>query len=402
LKKTKNIDWASIAQVTLSSLGLLFSLTLAGSMFFLGLIDQVLSSNLSESSSFQLFAMFWTALMVMVLFIPSIYYGLMRLMQKPITWQWPPITRKLPFYLMGFWPVLLLMGHLIVSQGWLPELLLPPIQVLAIAIPILFLINFGRRGFGNNSPQRSWGVVTFNLSFTQTIVIFVEVLLLLGLIILGMIWVASQPDLLAELNHLSDRLVKAQMSPEVVQRILSPYLESPITIFLILFYIAGLAPLMEEILKPIGMWLLAGKKISPQQGFELGMVCGGIFAFLESNSILLLPPDPQWIGLIIGRTGTGVMHIVASGIAGWGLALAWSKANYLKLALATLISFLIHGTWNSFSVFSAVAEMVDAQSDFGALIVQLGNVAPFVLVILALILFGVLQFSNARLRKVDA
>jgi hypothetical protein len=92
--------------------------------------------------------------------------------------------------------------------------------------------------------------------------------------------------------------------------------------------------------------------------------------------------------------GTGVIHILTSGLTGWALALAWRERQYLRLGLVYLGVALIHGLWNGltlllvFSGFSPLLEQVHPD-----------QWVPYVLVGMSIAGLASLLWINSRLRR---
>ena len=107
---------------------------------------------------------------------------------------------------------------------------------------------------------------------------------------------------------------------------------SPAVVASVFVYIAVLVPLIEEILKPIGVWLLAGRKLTPVDGFMAGVLSGAGYALFEN--LFLSSSGEQWMSVVLARVGTGAVHMFTTSLVGWGLASAWGQGRYLRLALS--------------------------------------------------------------------
>ena len=59
--------------------------------------------------------------------------------------------------------------------------------------------------------------------------------------------------------------------------------------------------------------------------------------------------------MAIGRAGTGVLHMLASGLVGWGLAQAWRNKKWLFLGAMTLGAIVLHGLWNIIALITGIA-----------------------------------------------
>jgi len=141
-------------------------------------------------------------------------------------------------------------------------------------------------------------------------------------------------------------------------------------------------PMIEEILKPIALWALAGRKITPREGFVGGLLCGAGFALMENVlyfSMVISAED--WLFTAIGRAGTGVLHMLASGLVGWGLAKVWQEGKWIVLAWTTLAAIIFHGLWNALALVAGVAPLYvyGAEPTFGQTILFY---APLILLLI--------------------
>lgn len=389
MQSAERVRLSSVLQLVVSGFGLIFFLTGAAGMFLAGVLAKVSGGlvNSANADALSFFTFGWLSLAISLLLIPSLIYTLASLFGRG------GVALRLPGGFRAasvaglFWPLLLVAGQALAGRPALSWLLLPPVQVLSALIPLWWLVELGRRGLQGGSPQRRWGVLSFGLIVTPLLAIVLEILLLLGVVVLLLVWLNRQPQFLAELNRLAQRLAAAQMNPEATLRILRPYLQQPLVVYGLLAFVAGLIPLMEELFKPLGVWLVASRRITPQEGFVAGLLCGAAFALIETSGALAGPAGGSWLGTITGRAGTGLLHVVTAGLSGWGLALAWSKARYLQLGCIFLGVFALHAAWNTFGVLLSLYE------GSAALLGRLHSAAPFVLGALAgtmlFILFGV-------------
>jgi hypothetical protein len=114
----------------------------------------------------------------------------------------------------------------------------------------------------------------------------------------------------------------------------------------------------------------------------------------------------EWVSLVVARVGTGVVHILTSGLSGWALALTWRNhrrhglAAYIRLGLVYLLAVLIHGLWNGFTVAMVFASLLQSLGETGwSLLVQANGAAPYVLVAISILGLGVLVWANWHLRS---
>jgi hypothetical protein len=304
-----------------------------------------------------------------------------------------------PTILIFFLPLALLAGYWVSSIDTLNWLLLPPIHVIAIGLPVLWLLYLGIRKLPTGSLQRIWGVFGSGLVLGPTLIFVSEFFAMLAFGFILLIPLSQQPELQQELNTLLQRLQVSPPSPAGMTQLFAPFLTRPVVILSTLTFIAVIIPLIEEALKPIGVWLLAGSALTPIEGFTAGLLSGAGYALFES--LVLSSGGQDWVFLVTARIGTAVIHILTAGLTGWALALAWREKRYLVLGLTYLAAVFIHGLWNGMTLmitFSSFAETQDLQAAL-PLVTRLGSIGPIALVFITLAAFTVLLLSNRALRR---
>jgi len=254
----------------------------------------------------------------------------------------------IPAIVITLLPLALLAGNWVSSRQEFAWLLLPPFHILAISLPVLFLTYLAIHGLSLGSPQRAWGVFAAG-SFLGPVLIFAaELAVPLAFLVIGMIWLASRPDLMNNLVTQMEGLQNGSPTPEQVQQLILPYLTRPTVIFAIGIFAAVIVPLIEELLKPIGVWFLVGTPLTPAGGFVAGILCGAGYALIESLG--LASSGEGWASLAIARMGTAGVHILTTGLSGWALALAWRRNRYLRLGGVYLFNVAFHGLWNALTL----------------------------------------------------
>jgi hypothetical protein len=400
MQPARKTHFPSIIQLLISGFGLLIFGASAVGLFFAGAMS-LLGNGFVFIDIFPLFAMTWTALAVTLLLLPSLVLAIMRLVGREERWRRVRNSMRLSSLLMLAWPLLVLMGHFLVGVYELGIFFVPPIQVLAIAIPLWWFFELGRHGLRGNHSQRNWGVMSAALVITPTVIILIELALLVVLGVGVIVWLSTQPQLLEELNRTAQRLMNAQLDPETTLRILRPYLQQPLVLYAGFAIAAGIIPLIEELFKPLALWGLASRRFTPADGFVTGMICGAGFALIESLGMLSSAAvGIDWAASVSARLGTGLLHVVTAGLVGYGLASAWSRARYWRLAGIFFVAFLLHGIWNFFGVLIGIAPVFEDTPlpETLAVIGRTNIVAPAALVILGIVLFLILIGANRRLR----
>ncbi|MBL8062620.1 MAG: PrsW family intramembrane metalloprotease [Anaerolineales bacterium] len=147
---------------------------------------------------------------------------------------------------------------------------------------------------------------------------------------------------------------------QAILNMLTPYLTNPALIMIGIGYIALLVPLIEELLKPLAVWLLGKRIASPAQGFALGMLSGAAFALIESLNASA-DGSTGWAIIVSARAGTSILHMTSSGLVGWGIASAFKEKRIGRLFGAYISAVLIHGVWNACAAgagISAIGESI--------------------------------------------
>ncbi len=336
-----------------------------------------------------------SAFFIGVLVVPSALFAMARLLNrqiKPSAIKWRLLR---PTRLIFALPFIYTAGYLATEYTELAWLLLPPIHILAIGLPIAWLTYIGLRNLPNGTPQRFWGVFDAGMLLAPLLIFAVEFAAIVLIMLGGVMVLARNPDILAELTSLVDSLEYGAQSPEEFLEQIEPYLFKPATLYIIFAFVAVIVPLLEELIKPIGVWLLFGRKLSPDAGYSAGLLSGAGFALVESLGMSV--NSQEWGVVVAARIGTGAIHILTAGLMGWGLATSWRDHRYARLPLIYLLAVGIHGLWNGLTLFYLAAEFSELYtlgfSD--TLWNALGNITPILLVLLAIgAVFGLLWMNN--------
>jgi hypothetical protein len=131
------------------------------------------------------------------------------------------------------------------------------------------------------------------------------------------------------------------------------------------------------------------------------MICGASFALYESLGSLVTTGVDSWAMVAIGRIGTGILHVTASGLVGWGMAKAWSERRYGTLAAAYLAAFAFHSMWNLSALMTGFREL----AQFSPVLVDQFNgivqASPFILVMLAGFMVSIVLKANIDFQKAE-
>ena len=399
MQPSRSLHWPSVWQFALSGLSALGLLGLAVVLLSLGLV-QVADGTSASGQITPTFLMSASMALVGVLLIPSSAYALLRLLGKRLPSNSPSgAWQTIKTLSILLWPLSLLTGNWIATHSALSWLLLPPLNLLAIGLPVWWLVETGRRGLFSGSAQRQWGIFGAGAIASPVIVFIVEALALLGLMGVGALFVASRPDWIEQINRIAQRVINSNMDPEVVTRALTPLLRQPGIVFAMLAFSAGLVPIIEESLKTLALWLLPKQGLTEIGGFTAGLISGAAFGLVESLGFASNVAGSDWVTICIGRAGTGLLHMLTAALMGWALVSAWQHKKYFRLGLTYTLAIFIHGLWNLLNLLMDATSLVYLPtSGLSNLIKEIGITAPVSLILLIAVMLVILWRSNRYLR----
>ncbi len=362
---THKNDWRSLITMVVSGLAILYFIAQAFLLSGLLLISGI-STQIDSSENVILGSLIWYSVLSGVLLIPVFLLGLFDYRKKAIP-NWMntdrPVVKKGSLWLILALPVVFLAGWLTAGQEALSIFLLGLINILVTGIPVLWIYLVSQNGIKGGSQGRKWRIFGFSFTIMPFVVMIVELLAILILVGFVGIWMAYKmsinPQLQSELLFLSNKISQIEGDLDGIVQLIQPYILQPGVIFWVIAISSGIIPLIEELLKPIAIWSLAGRKISPQEGFVSGVLCGAGFALLENLLYFQAAVTPDdWLLMALGRIGTAVLHILVSGLVGWGLARTWRDGKWIPLIAMTLGAVALHGFWNVLALLSGIAPMI--------------------------------------------
>jgi hypothetical protein len=149
-------------------------------------------------------------------------------------------------------------------------------------------------------------------------------------------------------TSLMDTLTEWSMAPPTDPEEILSLVTSPIVLSILVITLAGVAPLVEELLKA-GMVVVVGLGTRPGAGetFLWGAACGIGFAVIEgvANGAIGLESSAGWLGGLGTRLLATAMHALTSGVMALGWRGLWTRRWWL-LPLAFLGVTVYHGLWN--------------------------------------------------------
>jgi hypothetical protein len=340
------MHWASVLTLISIGISLLFLISLAALLSISSLIDLFNQTGDAAASMIGAFSFGFLALLLLICgwFVLQKTRG-MATADQPFT---------LPFSPWG-WVVLpavafisILVGGLITLAEfpWLNWIVLPLLTLLVIVPPIWLLFGIASKGIELGPRWQFFSIFSLSITVAPVVMIVLEILALIFIISIGVVFAAiAHPELVGEIERMS-LMFNESMDEEALLAMLAPYLTNPLLIAAGMGYIAFIVPLIEELFKPLAVWLFARNITSPAQGFVLGVLSGAAFALFESLNASA-DGTTSWAVIVTARTGTSVLHMVTSGLVGWGIVSAVHERHIGRFFAAYTMAVLVHGIWNA-------------------------------------------------------
>ncbi len=342
-------------QLILSLLAAFLFFTLSAGFVLLG-ISGLFSDSAGSAASNNVSFFLWGAGLSLIgaLMLPSALFALLKWTGRPYLGLKPGQRLSLGLVtlllLVVGLPAALAIGWLASRNVWTAATVLPPMHVLAVGIPILWVALIGLRGLPAGSPQRAWGVFAAGLALGPSISLILEMIAAVAVFVVGTFVLSSNPEMAAEVQRIAE-LLRQSPDPSRAIELVQPLLTNPWVIAAAMFLLAVVTPLVEETFKPIGVYLLLHRRISPAEGFAAGLLNG--IGFVVFESLLVTSGSQEWLATALMRAPTAVLHGFNTALVGYGLASAVSEKRYLRLAACFLAAVSLHGAWNALTLLSA-------------------------------------------------
>ena len=292
--------------------------------------------------------------------------------------------------------LVLVSGYLINQSNTANWLLLPVLTLPAVVLPLFVLLGLGIRGIPLGTRWQSWNVFGLAMTLTPFFLVFLELFALVFIVGIAVVVMMSQPGFEMEMQQLVSQMESIDPQSPAAQEFLIPYVVNPGVIAWSVVYFALIVPLLEELLKPLGVWFLARKLTSPAQGFALGALSGCAYGLIETLGVSGQSTD--WAALLLTRIGTGALHITTSALMGAAIVYAIRERRYLRLFGTYIVAIALHGLWNTLAIFFAFATLSDTYELHNALrdwLLPL-NIG---MAMLTVILIAILMGSNRMMKS---
>lgn len=383
----------TVAQLVVSLIGALGSLLVAALLFVSGDGSQS-APVLTQLAPGQPSSLIWLLVFLALSCIPSIVLSLRSLKglksREAVSDRW---LERASLLLVVWAGALVWASFMLKKDSPLP--LQPLVNLLVVTIPLVWILAFALRKIRVGNWQRLWGTVTGSLVVTMPWILIVEGLILVAAVVGISITAATTP----EFSNLISQLTQLNLSsPDQIDLLISqltPAISSPWVTYSLIFGFCLLVPVLEELLKPLMIWVLAKRELTPAEGFAVGLLCGAAFAAVESLFAMNVSTGLDYSSIALGRSGTGLLHTFNTGMLGWALASTWRDGNGKRVGLVYAGVVLLHGLWNFFALligFSSVPLTLSADLS------SLANAVPWILGLLAIWMLTLLFVLNRKLQ----
>lgn len=391
--KAPSNHYPSLFSSVLFILGALFLLGIALLMGVTALISLFTGTEVRAEQTVPLVAFGFEAI---VLFAAA-FFSLQKFLQKPYADEKASVSfSSWQIILLVFvTAVSLLIGYQIGQMKNIIWIILPILTIPAIVFPLGVLLALGTRKLPFGTRWQTWNTLGLAMTLAPLILFTLEIFIGLIILAVGAAYLVTQPELVQELQTLSQEIMILGPESEAALELLGPLMTRPGVMAMALIYIAVLIPAIEEIFKPLGVWFFAGQ-LSPAQGLTLGALSGAGYGLIETIGVST--QTSEWASLFFSRIGTGLLHITTSALMGAAIVLAWRERRYLRLIGTYIVAVLLHGLWNSLAIiftFSTLAELFEQPGTLG----MIQSPILIAMVVLAIALFAILVISNLRMRK---
>ena len=180
----------------------------------------------------------------------------------------------------------------------------PPVFLLAAALPPLAALSWG----SERQAVLTWRQIILCFVLGSTAAVVLAIILETALPAVVMVFIQELFDQIGQnFSSLLGILSEGRISSELSSRYFMYYLVE----------LAVIAPLAEELVKPLVVLPLLRHARNSRQAFWIGAAAGAGFAFLE-NIIYTMSRMSSWVGILALRALSAAIHPLGAGLVGLG------------------------------------------------------------------------------------
>jgi hypothetical protein len=338
----------------------------------------------------------WALAFFTLLCIPSIIMASRRLRgidPQPLTIS--PRMLVVAAALLALWIGLVFMGYKLDQLG-MPAIFYGLLNILIVVLPVAVFLLAGSHRLRLRSTQRAWGAFNFSQFITPAVATTFELIGFGVILIAAGTWLVQQAEFIPYMTLFESQGMLSEQAIESMVNDLLPLVQPSLLYGAAILIMCVFIPVIEELFKPLAIWMFAGRNITPSEGFLLGMVSGAAFGVTESL-LMMAMAGGAWTSTVIGRAGASLLHVTTTAILGWTMARTWQDGKYMRVSMVYLAMIAVHGAWNLFAVLMGLNDMA-----FPAEYEWLSALMPYaqwVLCGLAAAMLAALLFINRRLQN---
>lgn len=305
-----------------------------------------------------------------------------------------------PWLLLAFFVPTVIVGQIVITYELLPVLTFPPLHVTAAVLSPLAILAYVTRSLKSIEP--SWREVVVNLSigaFVSTgLALLAEILLFVFIFAVATLVLAVTPggmvQIEAFLANSQDPLWLTDPANLQAALLFPPLLIGVALVFMIL------GPMLEEVVKLVGIVLLNYRQPDRAQIFLWAVAAGAGFGLMENLFNTTLALD-TWAIVMTFRIGATAMHSLATGVVALGWYSFRNEGKLLKLAGAYVLGAVTHILWNTLALsLAAIGLLVGGLENEVALTLGGGTIL-LVLALFVLLFIAVLVSLHGVTRRVE-
>jgi RsiW-degrading membrane proteinase PrsW (M82 family) len=155
---------------------------------------------------------------------------------------------------------------------------------------------------------------------------------------------------------LGSRVAQLRLPVSVTPLDVAGLADDPGFIIGVFLALSVVAPLIEEVVKALGLWFARGAIRSHGDGLLLGLAAGLGFGLVESAGNVVNGVGSLFLFVVIwARVAAMLMHSVTTGLVGAGYARARLTGDRRALWSGLIRAVVLHGAWNAIGAVTILA-----------------------------------------------
>ena len=295
------------------------------------------------------------------------------------------------------WAIFLALNYFHIAEAALPPIR-PFMTPFVIGIPIWWFIEFGKRNLPHITIRKQTAALSLGSSYIVSLILLLE-MVVFALIIAGiLVYLNFQPLFQQLLELVSIPQDLTQFEPDTIEHYILIFMQNPWIVAAAVFVVGVVAPFIEESLKPVALWALRKRSLSPAHGFILGLYFGAAFAFIESSGMIIQFGAEDWVENILLRSATALLHIACSGLVGYGYACSMNPERKSALYKSLFLAVSLHGIWNSLAILYSLTTLSETEAGWLSSSIW-GTISTIALILEWVFILYLLWKKNIKLKN---